>query len=303
MTRQTDDQDVFSRPASELEDEMDRCLKQLVFVHGRGSGLILAVAAIIAAVGLAAGRATASPAAGPKVVSSLNGQSVLPSRLHWTATVSPKYVIVSAVNFLIDGKLVWDEAHRVTPPFVFGGDYYNGTNRGWLITAWLTPGEHQFTVQAVTSEGTIDDTTSARVTAAPEPPAALAGTWTRIVTTADTQKAQAQYGGAPPVGRWHLIFNQIGSWELDPKGSGVVNQYTASGHTLTVYAPIWMAPEGITRYGHHGIGGNDRTAAGPFGTYTWSVTGDQLALTAENEGCPDRGAILEVTWTRTAPLG
>jgi hypothetical protein len=204
---------------------------------------------------------------------------------------------------LIDGKVVWVDGHRATPPFVFGGDYYNGTNRGWLITTWLTPGEHQFTVQAITSEGTIEDTTSARVTAAPKPPAALAGTWMRIVTAADTQKAQPQYGGAPPVGRWHLIFNQIGSWELDPTGSGVVNQYTPSGHTLTVYAPIWMAPEGITRYGHHGIGGNDCTSAGPFGTYTWSVTGNQLTLTAKNEGCPDRGAILEGTWTRTAPLG
>ena len=70
------------------------------------------------------------------------------------------------------------------------------------------------------------------------------------------------------MGRRHLIFNQIGSRGLNPQGSGVVNQYTASGHTLNVYAPTWMAPDGITRYGHDGVGADDCTAAGPFGAYT-----------------------------------
>jgi hypothetical protein len=285
------------------EREMDRCLKQTWFMQGRGSGVISVVVAFVVAVGLAASGAAASPAAAVKLVSSLSGQSVLPSRLHWTATVSPSSVIVDEVDFSIDGKLAW-----IAPkerPFIYGGDYYGGVDPGWLITTWLTPGEHRFTVRATTSAGEFEVTTTARVTAAPEPPAALAATWTRVVTPADAAKAQPQYGGAPPVGRWHLVFDQVGSWELDPTGSGSVNQYTVSGHTLMIYAPISMAPDGVgvTRFGHHGIGGPDCTQAGPFGSYTWSVTGDQLTLRPINEPCGDREAVLEGTWTRSAPLG
>jgi hypothetical protein len=46
-------------------------------------------------------------------------------------------------------------------------------------------------------------------------------------------------------------------------------------------------------------GGTDCTNAGPFGTYKWAVTGSTLTLTAMHEGCPDRGALWEGTWTRT----
>lgn len=281
---------------------MDRCWKKTAFMQGRGTGLMVVVVAIVIALGSASGEASALPATGVQVGSSLSGLSVLPSRAQWIATVKPLSVIISTINFLIDGKVIWVDKGRPTPPFVFGGDYYNGTNKGFLITTWLTPGEHQFTVQAITSAGAIEDTTTARVTAAPKPPAALAGTWTRTVTPADTQKGQAQDGGIPPTGTWHLVFDQVGAWELDPKGSGLANQYTVSGQTLNMYAPITMAPEGITRFGHHAIGGTDCTPAGPFGTYSWSVTGNQLTLTATHEGCPNREVILEGTWIRSATL-
>jgi hypothetical protein len=272
---------------------MHRCWAKRRSVRSLSRGWVLAMIGIVAAIGVASGTATASPLGVTKVVSSLNGQSVLPSRLHWTATVSPSAGVTS-VDFLIDGKVAWIEH---TAPYVYGGDD-NGTDLGWLITTWLTPGTHQFTVRAMTAKGAVENTTRARVTAAPEPPAALTATWTRSLTTADQNKAEPQYGGPPPVGVWHLVFDQIGVWELDPMGSGVVNQYTVSGHTLMVYAPIWMAPNGVSRFGHTGIGGNDCTQAGPFGSYTWTVSGSELTLRAKNEACGDRQAVLEGTWTR-----
>ena len=81
-------------------------------------------------------------------------------------------------------------------------------------------------------------------------------------------------------------------------GSGVVNEYEARAGVIHVYAPIWMAPNGITKFGHTGLGGNDCTAAGPFGTYGWSVSGDELTLKAMREGCPNRRAIWEGVWAR-----
>jgi hypothetical protein len=86
-------------------------------------------------------------------------------------------------------------------------------------------------------------------------------------------------------------------------GSGLTNQYAVSGHVIHVYAPIQMAPfkngsGGVSKYGHHDIGGTDCTAAGPFGSYTWSVSGNKLVLKATHEGCGNRRAIWEGTWTK-----
>lgn len=46
----------------------------------------------------------------------------------------------------------------------------------------------------------------------------------------------------PPTGRWTLVFDQVGAWELDPMGSGVVNEYEVAARVIRVYAPIQMAP-------------------------------------------------------------
>lgn len=86
-------------------------------------------------------------------------------------------------------------------------------------------------------------------------------------------------------------------------GSGLVNEYDVHGNVIRVYAPIQMAPfdgngGGIARYGHHGIGGTDCNQAGPFGSYRWSVGAGKLVLSAIREGCGNRRAIWEGTWTR-----
>jgi hypothetical protein len=246
----------------------------------------------------------ASPASlGLTVTSTLDGMSSIPVRSHWIASTKGS-ATVSEVDFLIDGHLRWIE-HGA--PYYYGGDH-NGQDAGFLITTWLTPGKHRFTVQAVDSAGQkAIDTAVATVAAVPPPPAALIGAWTRSVTAQDAQKAAPQYGGSPPVGSWKLIFDRVGAWELDPKGGGLVNEYDAEGGTLHVYAPIEMTPQtsngpgSISKFGHRidAGGGTDCTAAGPFGTYRWAVTGTTLTLTATHEGCPDRGAVWEGTWTRT----
>lgn len=226
------------------------------------------------------------------VTSSLDGKKTLPTRMHWLAYPHGNPGQVARIDFLIDGKLIWSENKA---PYTFGGDD-TGRNSGFLITTWLKPGMHRFSLRAVDKTGTqATSVVAAAVSAAPAAPAALGGTWTRTVTAADLKKGDSD---GPPAGAWKLIFDHVGAWHLDPLGSGAVNQYLVAANMIHVYAPIWMAPHGISRFGHTGLGGNDCTAAGPFGSYTWSVDGDTLTLTAAKEPCGNRRAIWEGTWTR-----
>ena len=236
------------------------------------------------------------------VTSTLDGKEVLPIRIRWIAEPRIPASQVEQVDFVIDGKLRWTEQNA---PYVYGGDH-NGTNEGFLITTWLTPGEHHFTTSVTDTNGTkTADTVTARVLPAPQPPVALVGTWTRVLTAQEAQKAGTQYGGSPPLGSWKLVFDRVGAWELDPKGGGVLDSYDAKAGILHVYAPIQMTPPigpgGISKFGHHIFtsGGTDCTNAGPFGTYRWTVTGSTLTLTVIHEGCSGRGALWEGTWTRT----
>lgn len=228
-----------------------------------------------------------------KLTSSLDGQTALPLRTQWIASPEPADAVVAKVDFLIDGKLIWIEDRT---PYVFGRD------GGYLITTWLTPGPHTFTARATAvAGGSVTDTVTAAVRAAPLRPASLQGVWTRTVTEEDIAKYS---DGSTPAGQWELVTDQIGAWYLDPNDSGAVEQYDVQGDTIHIYAPIQMVPlqthPGISRYGHHGFDGWVCDASGPFGSYHWSVSGGKLTLTVINEGCPNRRAILEGTWTLTS---
>jgi hypothetical protein len=262
---------------------------------------VLTIALLASAIAAFSAAAPDALAAAPSltVTSTLDGKKVLPVRLRWLATPSVPGSQVASVDFLIDGKVRWTEH---SAPYVYGGDDA-GRNEGYLITTWLSAGVHTFSAKVATTDGTTAvDTVRARVLPAQAPPSALAGAWTRTVTAADLAKSGP---GPPPAGRWTLVFDGVGAWHLDPLGSGVVNEYDAEPGVIHVYAPIQMAPlddtgkGGISKYGHHGIGGTDCTAAGPFGTYRWAVTGGQLTLTAVHDGCPNRLAIWEGVWTRS----
>ena len=160
---------------------------------------LLAVAALAA--GCSSGHAaTAPPSPSPArvtVTSTLDGHTVLPHRIHWQAFASTPAGHISKVDYLIDGRLSWVET--LTP-------YFYGRDGNWLVTSFLTSGEHTFTVRAFTPDGrTATDMVKALVAASAAPPAALAGTWTRVVTPADVKQATSDQ--PPPAGRWRL---QIG---------------------------------------------------------------------------------------------
>jgi hypothetical protein len=75
---------------------------------------------------------------------------------------------------------------------------------------------------------------------------------------------------------------------------GPVGHVTQSG-----WRPLSNGEGGISRYGLHRIGGTDCRADGPFGSYRWSISRNQLTLTAIHERCGNRRAIWQSTWTRT----
>jgi hypothetical protein len=273
------------------------------------------VLVLLAAVTTASSALAAHPAAPFHVKSTLDGRTVVPNRIRWIARPQIPASHVTEVDWLIDGKLRWTESQpvpgdtRTLAAYAYGGAA-SLSAEGFLVTTWLTPGKHRFTVSVTDTNGRkAVDTVSARVLPAPQPPAGLVGAWTRVVTAQETQNAPPQYGGAPPVGTWKLVFDRVGAWELAPTGDGVVDQYDAEPGIIHVSAPIQMAPltctsalscqGGVSRFGYHPIGGQDCNEAGPFGTYQWAVTGSTLTLTAINEGCPDRGDVWAGTWTRT----
>jgi hypothetical protein len=235
------------------------------------------------------------------VTSSLDGKNVLPLRTRWLAYPKLPAAQIKQVDFFIGGKLRWVEQYA---PYNYGSDDRHG-HLGYLITTWLTSGRHVFTARAIDKTGRkATDTVVARVLPAPESPAELAGTWTRTVTTADLKKSGPQ---PPPAGVWKLVFDRVGAWELDPQGGGVVSQYDAAGDVVHAYAPIQMVPRlsngnpgTVARFGHRVAvgGGTDCREDGPFGSYTWSVSGTELTLTSTKEGCGNRRAIWEGTWTR-----
>ena len=241
-----------------------------------------------------------------KVTSSIDGKKVLPQRVRWLAYPNVAPAQVAAVEYLVDGKLRWVEHNA---PYNYASDDLHG-HLGYLFTSWLTPGTHKFTTRVRMKSGRkATDTVTARVLPAPAPPTTLAGTWTRLVTDQDRTKADPKYGrdNVPPAGRWRLVIDRVGAWELDPLGTGIVQAYSFSGDVLYAYAPIQMVPRAangdpgsIARYGARvdAGGGIDCNEAGPFGTYRWSVVDEKLTLTATRELCGQRRVVYEGTWTR-----
>jgi DNA-binding SARP family transcriptional activator len=322
-------EEVGLEPSAELRALERRILEQDATLEPSGAApaitsprrtirpRILAGAVVLAAVvasatvgvelgtGGSSARPTNSSRAGETPTSSLDGMTVLPPRTRWVVHPDVPDSAVREVDYIIDGQLRWVD---YVPPYYYGGDD-NGSNPGYLITTWLGAGEHVFTSHVVSAGRALrDDTVTARVLPAPQPPAALAGTWTRRVTKQDQAKSDPMFaagiGNVPPAGVWRLVFDRTGVWELDPVKEGLVTEYNVVADVLFAYAPISMkpcsdpGPCGVKHFGHHHIGGKDCTMAGPFGSYRWSVARAQLTLTAIHEPCGQRRAIWEGTWTR-----
>lgn len=235
--------------------------------------------------------AAAAPAAGPafKVTSTLDGKSVLPHRIHWIARTTLAQSNVGEVAFLIDGKVRWIEREA---PYTYGDD---GAH---LVTSFLSPGRHRFTVRVKSADGrTGTSTVTARVVPAPEPPAELAGTWQR-----DVQGARETIGGPP--GIYTILFERRwiqdrapGAWNPDTGAGAVIdNDWVLRGNTFEVVGSVTFR---ILR-DEDAEGGWWCKPKGQKAIYSWAVSGDTLTLAPVSgaDPCGERGAVYTGTWTR-----
>jgi hypothetical protein len=280
--------------------------------------LVLAVG--LAAVLTASASAAARPdAAGFTIRSSLDGKKTLPHRIAWIAYPSAA-VEAPGVEFLIDGKVTF---RNRLEPYAFGADGRDettGTVRtGYLVTSWLSPGLHRFTVRAkrassVGSRVVAAKTVVALVGRSPSPPAALAGTWRRSVrrpVPADPGGLYASARGGSfagrdpaPAGAWRMVVDKRFVQHVAPTGYVINSDYATGPGTIRFASPVWTTPRAplAPSSGHNG---NPREWGwcDPWGretTYIWSVSGNTLTLAPQGgtDACRQRGAILTGEWKR-----
>ena len=241
------------------------------------AGLALVVTAAACSQAPATATHTASPAprtANLKVSSTLDGLTALPHRIHWQAFPKPP-VGVTEVDFLIDWKQLW--AEHASP-------YFYGDDGNYLVTSFLTPGKHVFTVRAISATGHVaSDTVTATVPAAPRPPAALAGTWKGFVPQGPAGPCTTNSGQTIPclsAGDWRLVISPIG-WQIyDTSGGGGLYDVTYPSPGLAEIR-TGMATGNPNADGNAwcNIAGGDRPAGRPPVLVRWTVHGRLLSFT------------------------
>jgi hypothetical protein len=250
---------------------------------------------------LLAGSIAAAPGKPFKVTSTLDGKTVLPQRIHWLGFPKLPSTRVREVAFLVDGKVRWIE---------HGAPYSYSDDGGYLVTSWLKPGLHSFTVRATSTSGKkAVDTVTARVVSPPTLPSTLAGSWRRDI--AEPVPPDPSYpGDAAPAGSWTLVFDQRwieshfpGTFDpaTSPKtgaGNVLLGDYTAGSSSFTLYGAVTTGPFNL----HVAAGGGWWCGpGGPKATYSWSVSSDTLTLTpvGGRDACSQRGGVFAGDWTRT----
>jgi hypothetical protein len=235
---------------------------------GRLTARLAGLAVVLTAAACSQGAATAVHTASTAkltVTSTLDRLTVLPHRIHWQAFPIAPAADVSEVDYLIDGKQLWTEHN---PPYFYGDD------GNYLVTSFLTPGKHVFTVRAVGAEGqTATDAVTATVPPAPAPPAALAGTWKAWQRTA---------GG--PAGYASLVIGSVGWYE----GQFPVTQSNGNLEDVAYLSPGLVQIRTGMATGHDMVAGAPsdddlngwcNNAPGSPARYRWSVTGTHLRFT------------------------
>lgn len=274
--------------------------------------------AAVAVVALGASSAGARPDASAFTIrSSLDGKTTLSHRIAWIAYPSAD-VEFPGVEFLIDGKVVF---RNRLEPYAFGADGRDETTGkrrpGYLVTSWLSPGPHRFTVRAkrASSAGSrviATKTIVARVARPPSPPAGLAGTWRRSTASPVPGDRGAFYASGrggdyadrdpAPAGKWRMVIDARFVQHVAPTGYVINSDYAADPQTIRFASPVWTAPRVPLAPGQNA---NPREWGwcDPWGretTYTWSVDGDTLTLapTGGTDACKQRGEVLAGEWTR-----
>jgi hypothetical protein len=272
----------------------------------------VAVAPLLCVFAVVAGSAIGARAATPfTVTTTLAGKRVLPRRIHWVASTNVAASKVDEVRFFVDGgKPRWVEE---SAPYTFGDDE-GGTHKGYLVTTWLSPGKHRFTVRATALDGrTAESTVVARVGAAHAPPAALAGTWRRVVPDTTAAPGSGTTGNPTdtilPTGTYTMVIDKRwiqvrfpGTFQTpqsDSTGEGWIldSDYTAGPHALRVFGAVTFDT-------HHGQAelGWWCWPDGPPADYLWSANGDTLTLRPRNgaDPCGVRRFVWAGEWKRTS---
>jgi hypothetical protein len=245
-----------------------------------------------------------------KVTSSIDGKTVLPHRLRWIARPRIPAANVGHVDFLIDGKVTWIE-HMA--PYTYSDDEA-GAHLGYLVTSWLKPGRHRFAVRVVATDGRqVTHSVTARVLAAPDVPAALAGTWQRTLTDVYGAPANGTPGNPTDTiiapGTYTMVIDErmiqvrwpgVYHWpQSDTTAAGWItdSDFTLAGATLQALGPVTFRPNSDPPRAEAGWW---CWQDGPAGSYTWSVSGSTLTLTPKAGGdpCGVRSFVWAGQWTR-----
>jgi len=204
------------------------------------------------------------------VSSTMDGHTAVPHRIHWQAFASAPAADIARVAFLIDRHQLWVEHHA---------PYFYGDDGNYLVTSFLTPGRHAFTVRAVDVSGHVaTDTVTATVPVAPRPPSALAGTWKGFIK--QMSPSSCSPGPCPPTGDWHLVISPIGWQVYDTAGGGGL-------YDVTYLSPALAEIRTGMATGHPNTDGNawcnmgdgDRPAGRPPVRVHWAVHDNLLSFT------------------------
>jgi hypothetical protein len=240
-----------------------------------------------------------------EITSTLDGKTVLPRHVRWVATPKLPASQIQKVEFLIDGKLRWVE-HEA--PYVYGSDE-DGLHKGYLVTTWLTPGLHRFTVSVIAGNVSGTDTVTARVAPAPKVPAALAGTWQRTVPGPILADADASSTNPAPGGTYTFTFDPRWVKEKSPKPYTPVTNGTQPCNGCIYLEDYLAGPSTLQLWGtvttnlitdDNPVGGWWCFEDGPPTKYSWKVSGDTLTLSpiGGQDPCHQRGTVWSGTWTR-----
>jgi hypothetical protein len=233
-----------------------------------------------------------------EIQSSLDGFSILPRRIAWTATTSLPPGEVRVVHFRLDGKGLWSDP---TPPFAYGEE-------GAQLGTWMGPGRHRFTVRVIATDGSpANETVIVRVRKT-KTNDKLRNVWGRLSKA--EQETPTPPGKTPRLMALAYFADRIVSVGRSP-GQAFAYEYWVKGHTLHL-GTAWFsgAPGESARFAGWGAGGIQCPAGTWSARYTWSrrqgrVTGrfegedtyaDNLILTAEEDPCAKRRRMLEGVW-------